>query len=57
MYKCVGNKHEELEISVQVQGYDLVEITERWWDGLHPSLQCCNDSMPYRLFRKDSLGR
>lgn len=29
----MGNK--ELELWVQLQGYDFIEITETWWDGLH----------------------
>lgn len=29
----MGNRHEELELCVQLQGYDLVGITETWWDG------------------------
>jgi len=40
--KCVytnacsmGNKQEELEATVQQDGYDLVAITEMWWDNLH----------------------
>ena len=28
----MGNKQEELEISMQSQGYDLMAITETWWD-------------------------
>ena len=30
----MGNKHEEL-VCVQLQGYDLVGITETRWDGTH----------------------
>lgn len=30
-----GNRQEELEICVQLQGYDLSAITEIWWDSLH----------------------
>ncbi|XP_050769877.1 LOW QUALITY PROTEIN: adenosine 5'-monophosphoramidase HINT1-like [Gymnogyps californianus] len=29
----MGNKREESEMRVQLQGYDLVGITETWWDG------------------------
>lgn len=31
--KFLGNK--ELELWVQLQGYDFTEVTETWWDGLH----------------------
>ena len=31
----MGNKQEELEICVQLQGHDLIAITETWWDSLH----------------------
>jgi len=40
--KCVytnacsmGNKQEELEAIIQQDGYDLVAITETWWDNSH----------------------
>jgi len=29
----MGNKQEELEICTCLQGYDLIGITEIWWDG------------------------
>ncbi|GAB0190477.1 hypothetical protein GRJ2_001513000 [Grus japonensis] len=28
----MGNKQEELEVCVHLQGHDLVVITETWWD-------------------------
>ena len=31
--RSMGNKREESEMRVQLQGYDLVGITETWWDG------------------------
>ena len=35
-YACsMGNKQEELEAIVQQAGYDLVAITEMWWDHSH----------------------
>lgn len=34
----MGNKHEEPEMHVRLQGYDLVGITEAWWDGSRDSL-------------------
>ena len=32
---CMGNKQEELEAIVQQASYDLVAITETWWDHSH----------------------
>jgi len=59
--KCVytntgsmGNKQEELEAIIQQDGYDLVAITEAWWDNSHD----CHTVMDgYRLFRKDRPTR
>ena len=31
----MGNKQEELEAIVQQDSYDLVAITETWWDDSH----------------------
>jgi len=31
----MGNKQEELEAIVQQDSYDLVAITETWWDSSH----------------------
>ena len=31
----MGNKQEELEAIVQQAGYDLVVITDTWWDHSH----------------------
>lgn len=28
----IGNKHEELETMLQLENYDLIVITETWWD-------------------------
>lgn len=28
----MGNRQEESEVCVQLQGYDLTGITETWWD-------------------------
>ena len=52
--RSMGNKHDELEICVQLQGYGLTGITEAWWDSSHDwsaAMEGC------RLFRKDRLGR
>ena len=31
----MGNKQEELEAIVQQENYDIVAITETWWDDSH----------------------
>ena len=50
----MGNKQEELEVCVQLQGYDLTRITEMCWDSSH-NWSAAMDG--YKLFRKDRLGR
>jgi len=50
----MGNEQEELEICVQSQGYDLIAITETWWDSLH---DCNAVTDGYTLFRKDRPTR
>ncbi|GAB0210150.1 hypothetical protein GRJ2_003480800 [Grus japonensis] len=52
--RSMGNKQEELEMCVRLQGYDLIGITETWWDS------SCDWSVGmegHRLFRKDRQGR
>uniref|UniRef100_A0A8B9ZSS9 Reverse transcriptase domain-containing protein n=1 Tax=Anas zonorhyncha TaxID=75864 RepID=A0A8B9ZSS9_9AVES len=52
--RSMGNKQEELEAIVQRAGYDLVAITETWWDQSHD----WSAAMPgYRLFRRDRQHR
>lgn len=41
----MGNKPEELQKHIHLQGYDLI-VMEMWWNG------CCG-MQGYRLFRKD----
>jgi len=52
---CVmGNEQEELETCARLQGYDLIGITERWWDDpcdWTVGMEGC------RLFRKDRQWR
>ncbi|GAB0209615.1 hypothetical protein GRJ2_003427200 [Grus japonensis] len=50
----MGNKQEELEICVRLQGHDLIAITETWWDSLH-DWNAVMDG--YVLFRKDRTAR
>ena len=33
--RSMGNKQEELEAIVQQENYDIVAITETWWDDSH----------------------
>jgi len=33
--RSIGNKQEELETIVQQDSYDLVTLTETWWDDCH----------------------
>uniref|UniRef100_A0A493TF21 Reverse transcriptase domain-containing protein n=1 Tax=Anas platyrhynchos platyrhynchos TaxID=8840 RepID=A0A493TF21_ANAPP len=52
--RSMGNKQEELEAIVQQAGYDLVAITETWWDQSHD----WSAAMPgYKLFRRDRQHR
>ena len=48
--RSMGNKQEELEAIVQQESYDIVDITETWWDDSYDwSAAMCG----YKLFRKD----
>jgi len=50
----IGNKQEELETVVQLGNYDLIAITETWWDESHDWNTLIED---YRLFRRDRQSR
>ncbi|GAB0206897.1 hypothetical protein GRJ2_003155300 [Grus japonensis] len=50
----IDNKQEELEAIVQQENYDIVAITETWWDDLH-NWSAAMDG--YKLFRRDRQGR
>ncbi|PKU41683.1 mitochondrial fission process protein 1 [Limosa lapponica baueri] len=52
--RSMGNKQEELEAIVQQKNYDIVAITETWWEDLHNWSAAING---YRLFRRDRQGR
>ena len=52
--RSMGNKQEELEAIVQQANYDLVAITEMWWDCSHDWSAAMDG---YKLFRKDRQGR
>ncbi|PKU45859.1 rna-directed dna polymerase from mobile element jockey-like [Limosa lapponica baueri] len=50
----MGNKQEELEAIVQQENYNIVAITETWWDDLHNWSAAING---YQLFRRGRQGR
>ena len=52
--RSMGNKQEESETTVQQASYDLVAITETWWDHSHDWSAAMDG---YKLFRKDRQGR
>ena len=45
----MANKQEELEDTMLLENYDLVAITETWWDESHDCSVAING---YRLFRR-----
>ena len=49
----MGNKQEELEAIVQLESYDIVTITEMWWNDSHIWSAVMNG---YRLFKRDRQG-
>ena len=52
--RSMGNKQEELETMAQQGKYDLIAITEIWWDESHNWNTLIED---YRLFRRARQGR
>ena len=52
LHQCssMGNQQEELEVTTLLESYDLVAITETWWDESHDWSVVING---YRLFRRD----
>ncbi|XP_040404947.1 uncharacterized protein LOC121065888 isoform X2 [Cygnus olor] len=50
----MGSKQEELEAIVLVGNYDVVAITETWWDDSHDWSVAIDG---YKLFRRDRRGR
>ena len=52
--RSMGNKQEELEAIVCQAKYDLVAITETWWEHSHDWSAAMDG---YKLFRKDRQGR
>ena len=52
--RSMGNKWEELETVAQFGKYDLIAITETWWDESHDWNTLIED---YRFFRRDRQAR
>jgi len=52
--RCMGNKQEELEAIVQQDIYNLVTITETWWDDSHDWRAALDG---YKLFSRDRQGK
>jgi len=52
--RSMGNKQEEMKAIVQQDSYDLVTITETWWDDSHDRSAAMDG---YTLFRKDRPTR
>ncbi|PKU36576.1 mitochondrial fission process protein 1 [Limosa lapponica baueri] len=50
----MGNKQEELEAIVRHESYDVVAITETWWDKSNDWSAAMEG---YKLFRRDRQGR
>jgi len=50
----MGNKQEELEATVLLESYDLIALTETWWDETHVWSVAIDG---YRLFRRHKQGR
>ncbi|XP_014813222.1 PREDICTED: uncharacterized protein LOC106897227 [Calidris pugnax] len=50
----MGNKQEELEAILLQESYDIVAITETWWDDSYDWSVAING---YKLFRRDRSGR
>ncbi|KAJ7428093.1 mitochondrial fission process protein 1 [Pitangus sulphuratus] len=52
--RSMGNKQEEQEAIMQQESYDVVAITETWWDDSHDWSAAMDG---YKLFRRDRQGR
>ncbi|XP_065411777.1 uncharacterized protein LOC135973241 [Chrysemys picta bellii] len=52
--RSLGNKQGELEVLAQSGNYDVIGITETWWDNSHDWSTVMDG---YKLFRKDRQGR
>jgi len=54
--RSMGNKQEEQETIVQQDGYDLVAMTETWWDSLHDEHAVMDGYTHFRKGRQTSQG-
>jgi len=52
--RTMGNKQEELEATMLLEIYDLIALTETWWDESH-NWSVAIDG--YRLFKRDRRGK
>ena len=52
--RSIGNKQEELEAIVCSESYDIVAITETWWNDCHNWSAVMEG---YQLFKRDRGGR
>jgi len=52
----MGNKQEALEVIVQQDSYDLVAITEIWWDDCHDWSAATDDYKFFRMDRREKRG-
>ncbi|PKU46235.1 hypothetical protein llap_3459 [Limosa lapponica baueri] len=50
----MGNKQKEVEATALLESYDIVAITETWWDESHDWSVAIEG---YKLFRRDRQGR
>jgi len=50
----MGNKQEDLEATMLLESYDLIALTETWWDESHDWSVVIDR---YRLFRRDRQGK
>jgi len=50
----MGNKQEEMEAIIRQDGYDLVTVTEMWWDDSNVWSAAMDG---YKLFRRDRQGK
>lgn len=46
----MGNRKEGLQATVKLDSYDLITVTETWWDESHG---WCSASNGYKLFRRN----
>ena len=50
----MGNKQEEIQATVMLESYDVIALSETWWDESHDWSAAING---YRLNRRDRWGK